>query len=350
MTGRAPLTAADERFAHQLVAPAAVTVHEHPAWAERSYHLLLVDDHTILNIGRAVYPRGGRRTGFAGVVRGGTLHAHRAREPMAPGDDPDRPDVGPVRIEVLEPLRRVRLALDDPGSRAAFDLVYEARFAPVPTARNRIELKGEVVTDYMNFFQSGRFSGVLSVDGHDVAVRDRAGFRDRGWGLRKHEGAPRRGFVLFAGVELPDAALYALLYETASGRRMFTNGWLMDEGGVADTVVEAAHDLEWDGTLLRAGRLDLTFASGDRRTLTLDVRTRMYLSAVGYTADPAGAEPGRDVHDVTDPAARARLDGQIDNGCRFALDGVEGHGYAETGLGVHARYRPDDAPEGAGAA
>ena len=75
---------------------------------------------------------------------------------------------------------------------------------------------------------------------------ERAGFRDRGWGLRKHEGAPRRGFVVFAGVELPDAALYALLYETASGRRVFTNGWLMDESGVADTVVEAEHDRALD--------------------------------------------------------------------------------------------------------
>ena len=68
----------------------------------------------------------------------------------------------------------------------------------------------------------------------------------------------------------------------------------------------------------------------------------MYLSAVGYTADPAGKAPGRDRHDVTDAAVRARLDGQIDNGSRFTLDGVDGHGYVETGLGVHARYRPEE--------
>jgi len=344
MTG-APLTAADERFSHQLVAPSAVTLHRHPAWAERCYHLLMVDDDMILNVGRAVHPHDGRRTAFAGVISRGTLHAHRFAEPLAPGDDPDRPDVGAVRIEVIEPLRRVRLVLDDPASPVAFDLVYEARFPPVATERNRIELKGEVVTDYMNFFQSGRYSGVVSVEGRDVTVRDRAGFRDRGWGLRKHEGAPRRGLVVFVGAELPDACLYALLYETASGKRVFTNGWLVDDRGVADRIVGAEHDLEFDGPLLRAGRLDLAFASGSGRTLTLDVRTRMYLSAVGYTADPAGARPGHDRHDVTDPAVRARLDGQIDNGSRFSIDGVAGHGYVETGLGIHARYRPDEAGE-----
>jgi len=335
----APIGPADEGFSHQLVAPRAVTLHEHPAWAERCYHLLVADDDLIVNAGRAVYPHAGRRTGFAGVVGGGRLHALRAAEPLR--DDPDRPDVGAIRIEVLQPLERVRLVLDDPGGPASFDLVWEARFPPVATERNRIELKGEVVTDYMNFFQSGRYSGAVSAGGRETAVRDRAGFRDRGWGMRRHEGAPRRGLVVFIGAELPDSALYALLYETASGRRVFTNGWLMDETGVADRVVDADHDLDFAGTLLRGGRVGLAFASGEQRTLSLDVRSRMFLSAVGYAADPAGKEAGREVHDLADPGAVARLEGQTDNGCRFSLDGVEGHGYVETGLGIHARYRPE---------
>jgi hypothetical protein len=336
-----PLTAADELFSHQLVAPRSVTLHESPAWAERCYYLLLADDDLILNTGRALYPHAGRRTAFAAAVVGTTMHALRAAEPLAAGDDPDRPDVGPVRIEVVEPLRRVRLVLDDPGGPLAFDLTYEARFPPVASDRNRIELKGEVVTDYMNFFQSGVYSGVVRVDGREVAVRDRAGFRDRGWGLRKHEGSPRRGLVVFVGAELPGESLYALLYETASARRAFTNGWRMDETGVADRVVAAEHDLDFDGALLRGGRVELEMASGETREVTIDVRTRLFLSAVGYTADPAGKEPGRDRHDLADAAARAALEGQTDNGCVFVVDGVEGHGYVETGLGVHARYRPE---------
>jgi hypothetical protein len=337
MTGR--LTAADELYSHQLVAPRGVTLHESPAWAERCYHLLVADD-LILNCGRAVYPHDGRRTAFAGAVSGDTLLALRASEPFG-GDDPDRPDVGPVRIEVLEPLRRVRLVLDDPGGPLAFDLVYEARFPPVATERNLIELGGEVVTDYMNFFQSGSYSGVVTVEGRRIAVRGRAGFRDRGWGLRKHEGSPRRGLVVFVGAELPAGSLYALLYETASGRRTFTNGWLMDASGVADRVVGAEHDLDFDGTLLRGGRVGLAMASGATRTIEIEVRSRLFLSAVGYTADPAGKAPGRFRHDLADVAARAALEGQTDNGCAFLVDGVEGHGYVETGLGAHARYRPE---------
>jgi hypothetical protein len=337
------VTAADERYGHQLVAPQAVTVHEHPAWAERCYHLLYVDDDLMLNAGRAVHSYGGRRTAFAGVRAGGVEHAVRAVEPFAPGDDPDRPDVGPVRIEVVRPLQEVRLVLDAPGAPVAFDLTYATRLPPVATDPNVIEVRGELVTDYMNFYQSGRYSGTVSVDGREWTLSDLAGFRDRGWGIRKHEGAPRRGFVLFAGIELPDAVLYVLLYETASGRRAFTNGWIVSAAGVADTVTAAEHELVFEGTELRSGRLSLELASGAERTLSFDVRNRLFLSAVGYSADPDLAPVGHTRHDLADPAVLRRLDGQVDHGVEADLDGVRCRGFIETGVGVHARYRPDDA-------
>jgi hypothetical protein len=336
------LTALDESYRHQLVAPAATTLHNEPNWAERCYHLLHLSDGEILHAGRAVHPHAGRRTAFAGFTDGRTQHALRVAEPFRLGDDPDDPQVGPLRIEAVRPLQEVRLVLDAPDSRLAFDLTFEARFAPVATEPNRIEVDGRVVTEYMNFFQSGRYTGTVVVDGVERRVDGRAGFRDRGWGLRKHEGAPRRGLVVAAMCELPDRALYALLYETASGRRAFTNGWLMDRSGVVDRVASAEHDLTWDGTLLTGGSMRIGFASGAEHTLEFDVVGRLFLSTAGYTPDPERAAPGAEAHDVTRPEVVARLDGQNDNACVFRFDGEEGHGYVETGLGVHARYRPGD--------
>jgi hypothetical protein len=335
------LTAPDESYTHQLVAPAAVTQHVRPGWAERCYHLLHVGGSTILQTGRALYPHAGRRSGFAGVTTGTVQHALRVAEPFHHGDDPDRPSVGPLRIEAVRPLEEIRLVLDEPGFRLAFDLTYRARFAPVATQPNRIERDGQVVTEYMNLFQSGLYSGTVAIDGEEHRVSDRAGFRDRGWGLRKHEGAPRRGLVVACFCELPDRAIYTILYETASGRRAFTNGWVLDERGVADTVVAAEHDLRWDGTLLAGGRLELELASGAEQVVELDVVGRIFLSTAGYTLDEERMRPGRESYDVTDPDVVALLDGQNDNACRFRVDGVEGHGYVETGLGVHERYRPE---------
>ena len=295
----------------------------------------------MLDMGRSLNPHAGRRKAFAGISTGHEEHALRAAGSYSAGDDPDRPDIGPLRIEVIRPLEEIRLVVDEPGFPVRLDLVYRARFAPVATDRNVIEVGGEVVTDYMNFFQSGAYSGTVAIDGHERTISDRLGFRDRGWGLRKHEGAPRRGLVLACFCELADAALYLILYETASGRRAFTNGWVIGADGVRDRVSTAEHHLGLDGTLLRDGRLELTFASGTERVLELEVRNRLFLSSVGYSADPAAAAPGQSRHDLTDPGVVADLDGQIDHGCLFRLDGEEGHGYVETGLGVHSRYHPE---------
>lgn len=336
-----PLTGADESYRHQRVAPAAATAHVDPAWAERCWHLLNLGGGWVLGAGRATWPHAGRRTAVAGVCTGEWQFARRTREPFALGEDPDRADVGPITIEVREPLQEIRLVLDDPDLELAFDLTYRARFAPVPTDRNRIERDGVVVTDYMNFFQSGRYSGVVRAGGEERRVEDRLGFRDRGWGLRKHEGSARRGMHIFCACELPEEALYLLLYETSTGRRVLTNGWLMSDGGVFDTVLAAEHDLRFDGRQLLGGELVVELEDRGERRLAIEAEGRLWMETVGYTAVPGRGDPGAERFDLSDAAVRRDLDGLFDNACRFECEGAAGYGFVEVGLGVHERYRPE---------
>jgi hypothetical protein len=337
-----PLTAADESFHHQRVAPIAHTDHIDPAWAERCWHLLNLGSGWVLGAGRATWVHGGRCTAVAGVGTPELAVARRAQEPYAPGEDPDRVAVGPIVIEVVEPLRAVRLVLDDPGfADLAFDLAYTARFPPVATDRNRIERDGVAVTDYMNFFQSGAYTGVVRAGGEERRVNDRLGFRDRGWGLRKHEGAARRGMHFFCACELPDEALYVLVYENARGERALTNGWLMDATGLAARAIAVEHELHFDGRRLLDGELLVTYDDGQERRIALEAEGRLCMETVGYTAVPGRAEPGAERFDLTDPAVRDALEGLYDNGCHFRCAHESGHGFVEVGLGVHARYRPD---------
>lgn len=338
---RPPLTPADESFRHQVVAPAFETAHLDPAWAERCWHLVNVGGGWVLGAGRAIWPHAGRRTAVAGLCTGTTQFSLRVREPFAAGDDPDRPDVGPMRVEVVEPLVEVRLVLDDPGFELSFDLAWRARFPPVATDRNRIERNGEVVTDYMNLFQSGLYSGIVRVAGEERRLDGRAGFRDRGWGLRKHEGTARRGMHVFCACELPDEALYVLLYETASGRRALSNGWLFHGSGVVDTVVAVEHDLGLEGRRLLEGRLAVELGSGATRDVRFRTEGRLWMETLGYTGVPARAEPAAEQWDVTDPAVQKELDGMFDNPCTFDVEGTAGHGFVEIGLGAHRRYRPE---------
>lgn len=343
MTGfpQTRVTALDEVFGHQEVRPAHVTRHLDPAWAERCWHLVDLGDGLVLGAGRSTRPHEGRRTAAVGLSSGDLQLARRAEEAIEDGADPDRPTVGPIRIEAVVPLRTVRLAYEEPGSDFGFDLVYEARFPPVATDRNLIERDGVVKTDYMNFFQSGAYTGTVRFDGETRTVDGRLGFRDRGWGLRKHEGAARRGLHVFVACELPRETIYLLVFETAAGQRAFTNGWSVNETGVVDVATEIEHELEFARRRLTGGTVRARFAGGEERTVSFRAEGRLWMETVGYTAEPERARPGADRFDLTDERTSRRLNqGFFDSACEFECEGVEGYGYVETGLGVHARYNP----------
>ena len=335
------LTLADDSYTHQVVAPAAMTAHVDPAWAERCWHVVYLGDGWIAGAGRAVWPHGGRRTARAGLNTGDVQYARRVEDSFALGDDPNRGDVGPIRIETIEPLREIRLGVDEPDLPFGFDLRYVARFPAVATDRNLIERNGEILTDYMNFFQSGVYSGTVYAEGEERRVEGRAGFRDRGWGLRKHEGAARRGFHIACNMEFEGESLYSLLYETGSGRRVFTNGWLIDESGVTDSVVSIEHDLQFEGVHLLRGTMHYGFQSGASREVSVTPEGSLWIGTLGYTADPELAGPGAGRFDVTDPETRAALEGVQEAACVFECDGATGYGFFETGLGTHARYNPE---------
>lgn len=337
------LTSLDESFAHQLVAPRAVTEHQHPRWAERTYFLLHVNDGLTVNAGRQLYRNAGNWSVFAAAATPERELCVRRQPPFERGDDPDAVRVGPLALAVEEPLERLRLSLDDPDLPLSYDLTFSARFAPVAHDPTLVEKDGEVLTHSMSFFQSGLFSGTVTVDGETHEVRDRAGFRDRSWGLRKHDGAPRRGFVVFLAAEFEDEALYVLLHETASGRRAYTGGWSMTAAGTVDTVVAAEHDLELAEAWMERGSLALTMESGASRRIEFETQTRLFLSGVGYSPDPDRKQPGIDDFDLTDAAVARALEGQTDHGSIFREGGRVGHGYVEVGRGIHPRYRPEEA-------
>lgn len=335
------LSALDESFGHQLVAPRSTTQYDDPRWAERTYYLLHVDDELTINAGRQLLPHAGCWRVFAAGAGFDRESCLRAQVPFASGDDRDAERVGPLTLSVARPLREIRLVLDEPDFPLAYDLVFEARSEPVAHDPTLVEKDGVVLTHSMSFFQSGSFSGTVTLDGRARRVERRAGFRDRSWGLRAHDGAPKRGLVLFIAAEFAAESLYILAHETGRGRRAYTGGWLMTESGVADRVEALDHELEFGESWLERGEVRLLMASGRSRRLTFETQTRLFLSGVGYSSDPDAKRPGSDTFETADPAVARRLEGQTDHGSRFLLDGEPGHGFVEIGRGTHPRYRPD---------
>lgn len=139
-----------------------------------------------LIIGLGQYPNLGVTDGFA-VLRRGNDHIV-ARASKALGSDRMDVSVGPLRIEVLEGLHRLRVVLE-PTPEApdlSFDLVFESDVPAALEARHFHRQLERVTFDTQRFVQTGRWSGTLTVDGETLPVTPDTwrGNRDRSWGVR----------------------------------------------------------------------------------------------------------------------------------------------------------------------
>src|SRR5262245_42657426 len=97
------------------------------------------------------------------VVRNGVetaLHASRCLRM-------ERMDIsaGPIRIEVIEPLHKLRVAVNDPERGIAADLVFTGRALPIEEPRFIRRIGPRTVMDYTRLTQNGRYHGFVELDG-----------------------------------------------------------------------------------------------------------------------------------------------------------------------------------------
>ena len=129
------LTALDEYFVHQIPEPLPNVVTHHHHWRESLFFVVHPPDGLgdVVILTMAHFPA--RRELDAlqlGMVDGTPTMARHAR---AAGDDPHTFEVGPVRIDVLEPFRSLRLHVEDGiDVPVALDLTFTARTPPVRPA------------------------------------------------------------------------------------------------------------------------------------------------------------------------------------------------------------------------
>src|SRR5262245_37561536 len=92
--------------------------------------------------------------------------------------------VGPIRIEVIEPLQKLRVTVNDPERRIAADLVFTGRAAPIEEPRFIRRIGPRTLMDYTRLTQNGRYQGFIELDGVRETVDGFVGTRDRSWGVR----------------------------------------------------------------------------------------------------------------------------------------------------------------------
>jgi hypothetical protein len=189
-----PLTDADEELHHQVVDTFARAATSDRAWTEKVWaSAAAVDGSLSLSFGLGKYVNRNVIDGFGGVSRGTDQWTVRASRRLTPRVEDS--SVGPVRYEIVEPLRRVRISLEENEVQPiSFEVELTGLVPPgleareVHTSRSRLRTDADV----LRFHQSCVASGWVSVEGERTEIHPEAWFggRDRSWGVRYGVGRP----------------------------------------------------------------------------------------------------------------------------------------------------------------
>lgn len=314
--------------------------------------------------GLGTYPNLGVIDAYATVRRRDRQITVRTSDAL--GADRMTQAVGPYRIEVVEPLRQLRLVCDADEHGLGFDLSWDASFPAVEEPSHVMRQNDRILLDAMRFTQVGTWSGTLRIEGEQLAVHpDRwVGARDRSWGIRPvGEAEPpgrgaaepddRAGFWwTYVPLRFDDFALIVIAHEDGDGTRILSDArrvWPAESG-------RPPEQLGWPEFAVRyrpgtrhpeVATIELSERGGRRRTLEIETLGSVALSCgAGYPGDPDwshGQWRGRgwvegSVCDMNDPAVAARAPfSAIDHVCRAVYDGAEGWGLFEHAtIGRHA--------------
>ena len=174
----------DEFPVHQLPRPIAWPGSSDRNFYDRSYFNAHDRTGNIFFIsGIGYYPNLGVKDAFVLIRRGDTQTAVHLSDSI----DQDRlnQNVNGYRIEVSEPLRKLRLILDETEGIAA-DLTWEGLFDVVQEQPHILRSGNRVTLNAQRFAQLGSWSGRIAIDGQEIAVDPATwiGSRDRSWGIR----------------------------------------------------------------------------------------------------------------------------------------------------------------------
>ena len=179
------LLGADEGLNHQIVDTFATLSQSELAWTEKIWaSLACIDGSLQVDFGLGKYQNRGIIDGFGGVSRGreqwtvrGSRVLHSAPEEMA---------VGPIHMEVVEPLKQMRFRLEPNDVQPiSFDIVLTGVTPPFFEDRNLVRNRqtGRVEVDVVRYHQGGWASGTVTVGDktHEVNPEEWFGFRDHSW-------------------------------------------------------------------------------------------------------------------------------------------------------------------------
>jgi hypothetical protein len=200
--------------------------------------------------------------------------------------------VGPIRIEVVEPLKVLRLIVDAPEQKIKADVTFTARADPIEEPRFTRRNGPRTFMDYTRLTQNGRYAGWIEVDGVRESVDGFVGTRDRSWGIRpvgardSQELAPPvppQFFWLWSPTNFKTGGFFFHTNDDERGDAWNRRAVWQPDGHPARHIEDAEVKMDWKpGTRHAAGAV-VTIGSGEhQRVITYTPVYEFYMLGLGY--------------------------------------------------------------------
>jgi hypothetical protein len=176
------LTKADDYPIHQTPEPIAYAGTDRNFYDRYFFNGYQPDGTEFFAIAFGVYPHLNVADAHFSVIRDGVEHCLHASRLL----NMERMDLtcGPIRIEVLEPLQKLKVTVSATDGIAA-EITFEGRTFPIEEPRFMRRNGPRAFMDYTRLTQNVRCTGWIEVDGvRKVLASGTVGTRDRSWGIR----------------------------------------------------------------------------------------------------------------------------------------------------------------------
>jgi hypothetical protein len=202
--------------------------------------------------------------------------------------------VGPIRVEVIEPLQVLRLVVDDPENNIHADLTFRGRTNPIEEPRFTRRNGPRLFMDYTRLTQNGDWDGRLDVKGREIDLTGQKyrGTRDRSWGIRSvgladpqpavPESAPQF-YWLWSPLNFEDRCVFFHSNEDGYGEPWNKNAVVSNLNGGFEEIPNCSAEIKFKSQTRHAETCVLNFEPdlGSFR-VELTPKWNFYMKGIGY--------------------------------------------------------------------
>jgi len=287
------LTRGDDYPIHQLPVPIAEVGSERNFYDRYFFNGYSPDGEIFFASAMGIYPGLNVIDASFVFIKDGIQHNFRYSRIL--GQERMQTRVGSILLEVLEPLKTLKLTIDDPKKEIYAELTFNGRFEPVQEPRMTIQNGPRVFMDATRLTQHGNWTGVIKFKGDEIKVdpNNFLGTRDRSWGVRP-VGSPDsqplpplqlpQFYWLWSPVNFEDSSAHIYFVDDKEGKATHSHSVLQDNGSEIEILSNITKEIEYEkgSRRIKFAEFSSYKEDGTEVKLLITPKYHMFMCGLGY--------------------------------------------------------------------